>query len=252
MLRTHRSLKDSRATLAMKMKRKMISFYFIFPSNVVPVEWNWQWKTEVLGEKPVPVLLCPPQIPHGLTRDRTRASAVRGRLLTAWDMALPSLMILPVGCLSTISYLCLSVCLSLSLSPFLVFLILQTACAGISVHAQHFCTRTAFLYTHSISVHPQHFCTRTAFLYTHSISVHAQHFCTRTEFLYTHSISLHAQHFCTRTAEACITPAAVYSFRHISAPVNFRLKISRMLWQPPTLISVFRRDVDVLCSLLGY
>jgi hypothetical protein len=32
--------------------------------------------TEVLGGKPVPVPLYPPQIPHGLTRDRTRASAV--------------------------------------------------------------------------------------------------------------------------------------------------------------------------------
>jgi hypothetical protein len=40
--------------------------------------WNEtdRGKTEVLGEKPVPVPLCPPQIPHGLTRDRTRASAV--------------------------------------------------------------------------------------------------------------------------------------------------------------------------------
>jgi hypothetical protein len=36
-----------------------------------------------LGEKPVPVPLGPPQISHGLTRDRTRASAVRGRRLTA-------------------------------------------------------------------------------------------------------------------------------------------------------------------------
>jgi hypothetical protein len=36
-----------------------------------------------LGEKPVPVPLCPPQISHGLTRDRTRASAVRGRRLIA-------------------------------------------------------------------------------------------------------------------------------------------------------------------------
>jgi hypothetical protein len=35
------------------------------------------------GEKPVPVPLCPPQIPHELTRDRTRASAVGGRRLTA-------------------------------------------------------------------------------------------------------------------------------------------------------------------------
>jgi hypothetical protein len=29
-----------------------------------------------LGEKPVPVPLCPPQISHGLTRDRTWASAI--------------------------------------------------------------------------------------------------------------------------------------------------------------------------------
>jgi hypothetical protein len=36
-----------------------------------------------LGEKPVPLPLCPPQISHGLTRDRTRAFAVRGRRLTA-------------------------------------------------------------------------------------------------------------------------------------------------------------------------
>jgi hypothetical protein len=55
---------------------KMISF-FVFPSNGAPVEWNWQGKTEVLGEKPIPVPRCPPQIPHGLTRDRTRASARR-------------------------------------------------------------------------------------------------------------------------------------------------------------------------------
>jgi hypothetical protein len=40
-------------------------------------------ETEELGEKPVPVSLCPPQIPHGLTRARTRDSTVRGRRLTA-------------------------------------------------------------------------------------------------------------------------------------------------------------------------
>jgi hypothetical protein len=55
---------------------KMINF-LIFLSNRLPVEWNCQGKTEVL------VPLCPPQTPHGLTRDRTRASAVRGRQLTA-------------------------------------------------------------------------------------------------------------------------------------------------------------------------
>jgi hypothetical protein len=45
---------------------KMISF-FVFQCNGVPVEWNWQGKTEVLWDKPVSVPLCPPQIPHGLT-----------------------------------------------------------------------------------------------------------------------------------------------------------------------------------------
>jgi hypothetical protein len=53
--------------------------------RVMEHRWNEidRGKTEVLGEKPVPVPLCPPQIPHGLTRDRARASAVRGRRLTA-------------------------------------------------------------------------------------------------------------------------------------------------------------------------
>jgi hypothetical protein len=41
--------------------------FFMFPSNGAPVEWNWQRKTEALGEKPVPVPIFPPQIPHGLT-----------------------------------------------------------------------------------------------------------------------------------------------------------------------------------------
>jgi hypothetical protein len=50
------------------------------------VEWYWQEKTEELGEKPVPVPLCPPQTPHGLTRARTRVSAVRGRRLTTWAL----------------------------------------------------------------------------------------------------------------------------------------------------------------------
>jgi hypothetical protein len=67
---------------------KMISF-FVFPCHWAPVEWNWQGKPEVLGEKPVPVTLCPTQIAHGLTRDRTRAAAVRGWRLTAWALARP-------------------------------------------------------------------------------------------------------------------------------------------------------------------
>jgi hypothetical protein len=67
----------------------MIIMFCPFPSNGAPVEWKWQGKTEVLGEKFVPVPLCPPQIPHGLTRDQTRSSAVGGRRLTAWAMARP-------------------------------------------------------------------------------------------------------------------------------------------------------------------
>jgi hypothetical protein len=39
--------------------------------------------------KPAPVPLCPPQIPHDLTRARTRVAAVWSRRLTAWAMARP-------------------------------------------------------------------------------------------------------------------------------------------------------------------
>jgi hypothetical protein len=51
------------------------------------VEWYWQGKTKELEERPVPMPLCPPQIPHGLTRTRNRASGLRGQRLTAWAMA---------------------------------------------------------------------------------------------------------------------------------------------------------------------
>ena len=40
-------------------------------------------ETEILGEKPAPVSLCPPQISCELTWDRTRASAGKGRQITA-------------------------------------------------------------------------------------------------------------------------------------------------------------------------
>jgi hypothetical protein len=68
---------------------KMISFFPFFSCNGAPVERNWQRKTEVLGEKPVPVLLCPPQIPRGPSRDRTRTSTVKGQRLRAWLMTRP-------------------------------------------------------------------------------------------------------------------------------------------------------------------
>jgi hypothetical protein len=70
MLRTHRSLEGLLCNPVMKMK-----FFLLFHFNGAPVEWNWQGKTEVLKGKPVPVPPCPPQIPHGPTWDRTRASA---------------------------------------------------------------------------------------------------------------------------------------------------------------------------------
>jgi hypothetical protein len=88
MLQTHRSLKAYCATLRWRWRERW-SYFFIFPSNGAKVKWNWQGKTEVLGEKPVLVPLCPPQIPHGMTRDRTRASAVGGWWLT---MARPSMV----------------------------------------------------------------------------------------------------------------------------------------------------------------
>jgi hypothetical protein len=68
---------------------KMISVFSLF--RVMEHRWNEsdRGKPKYLGKKSVPVPLCPPQIPHGCTRDRTRASAVGGRRLTAWAMARP-------------------------------------------------------------------------------------------------------------------------------------------------------------------
>jgi hypothetical protein len=44
--------------------------------------------------KPVPMLLCPLQIPHDLTWDRTRAAAVGSGRLTAWAKARPKVPVL--------------------------------------------------------------------------------------------------------------------------------------------------------------
>jgi hypothetical protein len=87
MLRTYRSFKAYSATL---WWRWSVFFFPLF--QVMEHHWNEidRGKTEVLGEEPVPVPLCPPQIPHGLTRDRTRTFAVGDRRLTAWAMARPN------------------------------------------------------------------------------------------------------------------------------------------------------------------
>jgi hypothetical protein len=58
--------------------------------------WLWSnWWNEVgrgsrsTRRKPATALLCPPQIPHDLTRIRTRAAAVGSQRLTAWAMVRP-------------------------------------------------------------------------------------------------------------------------------------------------------------------
>jgi hypothetical protein len=61
----------------------------VIDGNGAMVQCYWQGKTEELGEKPTPVLLCPPQIPHGSTRARSRASEVRGQQLKSSAVALP-------------------------------------------------------------------------------------------------------------------------------------------------------------------
>jgi hypothetical protein len=70
---------DATDALCDPMEMKLIMFL------VMEHRWNEidRGKRKYSGKKPVPVPLCPPQIPHGLTRDRTRASAVGGRRLTA-------------------------------------------------------------------------------------------------------------------------------------------------------------------------
>jgi hypothetical protein len=64
------------------------------------VEWYWQGKTEGLWEKPVPVPLCPPQIPHGLTWAWTWTFTVRDQQLTMWTIAqlLPILVVWETLC----------------------------------------------------------------------------------------------------------------------------------------------------------
>jgi hypothetical protein len=57
---------------------KIISF-FVFLCKWSADGMKLTGKPKYSGKKPVPMPLRPPQIPHGLTRDRTRASAVRGR-----------------------------------------------------------------------------------------------------------------------------------------------------------------------------
>jgi hypothetical protein len=91
--------------------------------------WHWQGKIEKLGEKPVPLPLFPPQIPHGMTRARSRDSVVGGRRLTVWTMARPIPWLILVTLLPLLSivprYLryeglyCWQVCITSALSKFM-------------------------------------------------------------------------------------------------------------------------------------
>jgi hypothetical protein len=81
MLRTQGSLETYCATV----RWRWLVFLFLF-FLVMEHRWNETERGKpkyVGGGEPVPVSLCPPQIPHGLTRDRTRASA--------WAMARPTI-----------------------------------------------------------------------------------------------------------------------------------------------------------------
>jgi hypothetical protein len=51
------------------------------------VEWLSGKGNRITWRKPGPGLLCPPHIPHDLTRSRTHAAAVGNLRLTAWAMA---------------------------------------------------------------------------------------------------------------------------------------------------------------------
>jgi hypothetical protein len=63
-LRVHFSSPDENEWMNGLMDGWVKGFFLGGGGNVEPtVEWYWQGKTEGLGEKPVPVPLCPPQIP---------------------------------------------------------------------------------------------------------------------------------------------------------------------------------------------
>jgi hypothetical protein len=76
--------------------------------------------------KPAPVSLWPPQIPHDLTWDRTRAAAVGSLRLTAWAMARPTVVCTSWLCcdvsedFNTISFTTFFVLFTLSHNEFLV------------------------------------------------------------------------------------------------------------------------------------
>jgi hypothetical protein len=61
-------------------------------------------------KKTVPVPLCPPQIPHGLTRGRTRASMVGAFIITLIIVIYPTTVVIVLRSLS--------ITRSLNITPF--------------------------------------------------------------------------------------------------------------------------------------
>lgn len=61
-------------------------------AHAAQVQLYWEEKTEGTGLKAVPELLCPQQIPHGLSYERTRASEVkiRGQPSMLWHSLINS------------------------------------------------------------------------------------------------------------------------------------------------------------------
>jgi hypothetical protein len=54
---------------------------------VALVEWYRWWKSELLGNKPDPVLLWPSQTSHSLTWNSSQDSTVTGQRLAVWTVA---------------------------------------------------------------------------------------------------------------------------------------------------------------------
>jgi hypothetical protein len=69
--------------------------------------WNedWQGKPKYSEKKTAPMPLCPPQMPHDFSWDRTRTAAVGSQRLTAWAMARP-LCVCMSGLTSTHAPMC--------------------------------------------------------------------------------------------------------------------------------------------------
>jgi hypothetical protein len=76
------------ATVGLLYKPRMINDDYGAVSGMRTGRWNRSTR-----RKSAPVPLCPPQIPHDLAWDRTRAAAVGSQRLTAWAMARPLLYI---------------------------------------------------------------------------------------------------------------------------------------------------------------